>query len=65
MPLLNIVIALVLVGLALWLINNYIPMAKPIKTLLNVVVIIFVVVWLLQSTGMWAQMSTYRVGGRG
>jgi hypothetical protein len=62
MPLINIVIALVIVGLALWLINNYIPMARSIKTILNVVVIICVVVWVLQATGMWGQLSTYRIG---
>jgi len=40
MPLVNIVIALIVVGLALWLINNYIPMAGSIKTILNVVVVV-------------------------
>jgi hypothetical protein len=62
MPLINIIIALVIVGLALWLINNYIPMARSIKTILNIVVVICVVVWVLQATGMWDSMSTYRLG---
>jgi hypothetical protein len=61
MPLMPIVIALVLVGFALWLINNYIPMAHNIKTILNVVVVCCVVVWVLKSTGMWGQLSTYRI----
>jgi hypothetical protein len=61
MPLLNIVIALVVVGLVLWLINTYIPMARSIKNILNVVVVVCVAVWVLKATGMWAQLSTYRV----
>jgi len=61
MPLLNIVIALVVVGLVLWLINTYIPMARSIKTILNVVVVVCVAVWVLQATGMWGQLSTYRI----
>lgn len=36
MPLLNVVIALIVVGVALWLINRYIPMASSIKTRANV-----------------------------
>lgn len=59
MPLMSIVIALVLVGLALWLINNFIPMAHSIKSILNVVVRC-VVVWVLKATGVWGQLGTYR-----
>jgi hypothetical protein len=51
MPLINIIIVLVIVGVALWAINNYIPMAAPIKTILNVVVVIVVCLWLLQAFG--------------
>jgi hypothetical protein len=61
MPLMPIVIALVVVGLVLWLINTYIPMAGSIKTILNVVVVICVAVWVLKATGMWTQLSTYRI----
>ena len=61
MPLINIVIALVVVGLALWLINNYIPMASGIKTILNVVVVVAVGVWVLQAFGLWGQVTSYRV----
>jgi hypothetical protein len=52
MPLINIIIILVIVGVALWAINNYIPMAAPIKTILNVVVVIIVCLWLLQVFGL-------------
>jgi hypothetical protein len=61
MPLLNIVIALIIVGMGLWLINRYVPMAGSIKTILNVVVVIAVCVWVLQATGLWGPLSSYRV----
>lgn len=51
MPLITIVIVLVIAGVALWAINAYIPMAKPIKMLLNVVVTLVLCVWLLQTFG--------------
>jgi ABC-type siderophore export system fused ATPase/permease subunit len=57
---LNIVIVLVVVGVVLWLINNFIPMASSIKTILNVVVVIFVAIWVLQAVGMWGRITSYR-----
>ena len=51
MPLINIAIILVVVGVALWAVNQYIPMAAPIKTILNIVVTIVVCIWLLQVFG--------------
>ncbi len=51
MPLLNIIIALIVVGVLLWLVNNYIPMDGKIKSILNAVVVIVVVLWLLQAFG--------------
>lgn len=51
MPLISVIIVLIVVGFLLWLINTYIPMARPIKTILNAVVIIVVILWLLQVFG--------------
>ena len=62
MPLVNLVIALIVVGVALWLINRFIPMASSIKTILNVVVVVAVGVWVLQAVGIWGQISSFRVG---
>ena len=47
----HIVVLLVVVGVVLYLINNYVPMAAPIKTIINVVVVLAVCVWLLRVTG--------------
>ncbi|HLX37726.1 MAG TPA: Thivi_2564 family membrane protein [Candidatus Binataceae bacterium] len=52
MTLVNIVVILVVVGLVMWLINTYIPMAGAIKSLLNVVVFVVVLIWLLQTFGL-------------
>jgi hypothetical protein len=49
MPLLNVIIWLVVIGVALYLINRYVPMAQSIKTILNWAVVIFVCLWLLTS----------------
>jgi predicted membrane protein len=62
MPLINIVIALVIVGVVLYLINRYIPMASSIKSILNVVVVVAVGIWVLQVVGLWGNISSFRVG---
>jgi len=49
---LGLLILLVVVGVALYLVNTYVPMAAPIKTILNVVVVLIVVLWLLNSFGL-------------
>jgi len=61
MPLLNVVVMLIIVGVGLYLINRYIPMASSIKTILNVVVVVMVCVWLLQAVGLWDNVSTFRL----
>jgi predicted membrane protein len=60
MPLVNIVIVLVVIGVVLWLINNYIPMAGSIKAILNVVVVVAVAIWVLQAVGMWGRITSYK-----
>lgn len=47
MSLISIIIVLIIIGFLLYLVNNYIPMAGSIKTILNVVIIIAVILWLL------------------
>jgi hypothetical protein len=62
MPLIYVIVVLIVVGVILWLINSYIPMAGSIKTILNAVVIIVVVLWLLSVFGLIGELSTIRVG---
>jgi hypothetical protein len=50
--LVHVVIVLIVVGILLWLVNNYIPMDGKIKSILNAVVVIAVILWLLQAFGL-------------
>jgi peptidoglycan biosynthesis protein MviN/MurJ (putative lipid II flippase) len=62
MPLIQLVIVLVVVGVILWVINSYIPMQSTIKKILNVVVVIVVIVWLLSVFGFIGELSKIRIG---
>lgn len=53
MPLLTVLIVLVIAGVILYLINRYVPMDAKIKTILNWVVVIILVIWLLKVFGVW------------
>ncbi len=64
MPLVNVVVVLIVVGVLLWLINTYIPMDGKIKRLLNIVVVIGVVLWLLTVFGLIGNLGDIRVGRR-
>jgi hypothetical protein len=61
MPILSLLVALIIVGVALYLINAYVPMAPPIKTILNVVVVVIMLLWLLQVFGLFGGMTVPRV----
>jgi hypothetical protein len=62
MPLIQLVIILVVVGVVLWVINSYIPMQSTIKKILNLVVIVVVIVWLLSVFGFIDKLSMIRIG---
>jgi hypothetical protein len=62
MPLINVVLTLVVVGVLLWLVNRYIPMQGTIKGILNAVVVIVVVVWIVNVFGLSHYISQFRVG---
>jgi hypothetical protein len=61
MPLVYIVLVLIVVGMVMWLINTYIPMAGSIRRILNAVVVITVCVWVLKAVGLWGPLLNYRV----
>ena len=62
MSLIHLIVVLVVVGLLLWLANKYIPMEARIKSILNAVVIIVVVLWLLNVFGLFSSLSGVRIG---
>ncbi len=62
MPLIQLVEVLIVVGVLLWLVNRFIPMQGSIKSILNSVVVIVVVVWLLNVFGLFHSISRLHVG---
>jgi hypothetical protein len=62
MPLLQVVLVLIVVGVLLWLVDRFIPMAGSIKSILNAVVTIAVVLWLLNIFGLLHYVSTIHLG---
>jgi hypothetical protein len=62
MPLINLLIVLVVVGVLLWVVNTYIPMDRKIRNIVNIVVVIVVVLWLLQVFGVLGSLDSIRVG---
>jgi hypothetical protein len=61
MDLVQIVVMLVVVGVLLWLVNTYIPMDGKIKSILNGIVVIVVVIWLLQAFGLIGSLRSIRI----
>jgi predicted membrane protein len=61
MPLVYLILTLIVVGMVLWLINTYIPMAGSIKAILNVIVVVCVCIWVLNAFGLWTPILNYRV----
>jgi len=51
MDLIQLLILLIIIGVLLYFINSYIPMAAPIKTLINVVVVLILLLWVLRLFG--------------
>jgi hypothetical protein len=64
MPLLQILLALIVVGVLLWLVNRSIPMAGSIKSILNGVVVICVVLWLLNVFGLFTHCRESGLGDK-
>jgi membrane carboxypeptidase/penicillin-binding protein len=64
MPLTQVLVTLIVVGVLLWLVNRFIPMAGSIKSILNAVVVIAVVLWLLSAFGLLSSLGARETGGR-
>jgi Na+-translocating ferredoxin:NAD+ oxidoreductase RnfA subunit len=52
MSLLTVILVLIVAGVLLWLVNNYIPMDGKIRRILNLVVVIAVIIWLIKVFGL-------------
>lgn len=61
MSLLSILLVLIVAGIILYLVNNYIPMDGTIKRILNIVVVIVVIVWLLKIFGLFSYLTNIHI----
>ncbi len=62
MDIIQFVIVLIVVGFLLWLVNNYIPMDRKIKQILNIVVVIAVILWVGNLFGVFDSIRGIRIG---
>lgn len=58
MSIISVLLTLIIVGVLLWIVNTYIPMAQSIKTIINIVVVLVVVIWLLQVFGLIGSVAS-------
>ena len=61
MSLIGLIVVLVVVGVILYLINSIIPMDGNIKMIINVLVVLVVCLWLLQSFGLIGNLNEVRI----
>jgi ABC-type glucose/galactose transport system permease subunit len=62
MPLTTVILAIVAVGVVLWLVNRFIPMQGQIKSILNGLVVIVLVLWIGNLYGIFDHLRQFRVG---
>ena len=60
-PVIQLIVILAVIGIVLWMINTYLPIAQPLKTCINVVAGICVVLFLLSAFGVLHSMDAVGV----
>lgn len=61
MSILSVLVLIIVVGILLWAVNSYVPMAVPVKRLLNVVVVLGLVLWLLWAFGVFGYLGGFNL----
>jgi hypothetical protein len=62
MSLVSLVVTLIVVGVLLWAVNDYLPLDPIMRKIINVVVVLAVILWLLQIFGVLGSLQSARVG---
>jgi len=62
MPILTLLLVIVLVGVALWAVNSFIPMDSRVRSILNIVVVVLLILWLLQAFGLLHGLPKLHLG---
>jgi len=61
MSLIGIIVTLAIIGVIWWLIETYVPMAAPIKTIIRIIIVIVIVLWLLQTFGFIGSIGNIKI----
>jgi chromate transport protein ChrA len=64
MPLTTVLITIVAAGLLLWIVNRFIPMQSQVKSILNGLVVVVLVLWIANLYGVFDHLHQFRVGRR-
>ena len=56
-----IILVIAVVGLLLWVLNTYVPMQSTVRSILNLVVVVLLIVWLLQVFGLISPILNIRM----
>jgi len=60
MPLINVIIVLVIVGVLLYVVETLLPIDATIKRIIHIIVILAVCIWLLQAFGIIGPLGSFR-----
>jgi len=61
MGLFQLIVILIVIGVALYLINRFVPMDGKIKTIINWVIVIVVVIWILKLLGVFSGFHDIKI----
>jgi len=54
-------LVIVLIGMALYAINLYVPMDGKIKKILNIATVVLLVLWLIKVSGLWSYLNSIHI----
>ena len=61
MPLINVIIVLVIVGVLLYIVETLLPIDATIKRIIHIIIILAVCIWLLQAFGIIGSLGSFRL----
>lgn len=61
MSIMGLLIVLIIIGVALYCVNTLIPMDPKIKTIINIVIVVVVILYLLQAFGLLTGLGNLRI----
>jgi hypothetical protein len=62
MPLINVIVVLVIVGVLLYVVETLLPIDRTIKRIIHIIVILAVCIWLLQAFKIIGPIGSLRLG---